>query len=334
MLSILAAAALASALPPRPIRDFGDWTVGCDNGRKCQAVSLVPESGGGEELPFATLVVERGAGDGDLPKVAVEPALDELPPAASLLVDGQRTAVRLDDEGLLRDGADALPLLRQLSPAGSARLLDSSGKPVARIALSGAAAALRWMDEQQLRARSGSAILAMGTGLGPQSTPILPSIQAAASSAKAPRAITAAEVAAARKPHDCDPPADSAPELHRLDPATTLAILPCMLHAYQSSSVVVIAADHGAWSPAPLEQRFASTEPDPSPHWMTEPQFDRATRSLWTTYKGRGLNDCGGTEVYVWDGTAFRLAYMARMDRCQGSRARITLWRTANQPEP
>jgi hypothetical protein len=66
---------------------------------------------------------------------------------------------------------------------------------------------------------------------------------------------------------------------------------------------------------------------------MTEPVYDPATRSLFTHYKGRGHGDCGGSEGYIWDGRIFRLAYMNAMDRCAGSRARITLWRTANEPE-
>jgi hypothetical protein len=66
---------------------------------------------------------------------------------------------------------------------------------------------------------------------------------------------------------------------------------------------------------------------------MTEPEYDPETRSLWSSAKGRGIGDCGSTEGYIGDGKTFRLAYLNLMDRCQGSRARITLWRTANQPE-
>ena len=44
MITLLLAAAAASAAPqPGEIKTYGDWTVGCDNGWRCQAGSLFPE---------------------------------------------------------------------------------------------------------------------------------------------------------------------------------------------------------------------------------------------------------------------------------------------------
>jgi hypothetical protein len=333
--SLLAAAASATALPPRPLRDFGDWTVGCDNGRKCQAVALVPEGVSDDELPFATLAVERGAANLDQPALGVRMDLDEIAPLAAIVIDGQRARFPLQQDGQLHDPSDALALLRQLSHAQGARVLDLAGKPVARISLTGAAAALRWMDEQQLRTHSGTAVVAMGTGLGPQSAPLLPRIVAPPTSKAAPRTIRPADIAAIRTRYECGRVAEShVTQTFRLDARTTLAIVPCMLHAYQSSSIVLLLPEAGPWRPVPLERRFASDTQDPTPEWMTEPEYDAETRELWSAAKGRGIGDCGSTEGYIWDGNIFRLAFMAGMDRCQGSRARITLWRTANHPEP
>jgi invasion protein IalB len=42
MISLLLAAAAAVAPQPAQLKGFQDWTVGCDNGRACHAVGLVP----------------------------------------------------------------------------------------------------------------------------------------------------------------------------------------------------------------------------------------------------------------------------------------------------
>ena len=55
---LLALAAAATAPQPGELKTFRDWIVGCDNGRACQAVALVPESEDGEN--YLMLVVERG----------------------------------------------------------------------------------------------------------------------------------------------------------------------------------------------------------------------------------------------------------------------------------
>jgi hypothetical protein len=151
---------------------------------------------------------------------------------------------------------------------------------------------------------------------------------------KPPRKLSASDIAQIRKRYDCDRQPPDEDEAFRLDAANSLAIVPCMMHAYQSSGVVVVLPDAGAWKPAPLERRFGTKHPDQSPEWMTEPDFNPAGRSLSSHYKGRGLGDCGGSETYVWDGRQFRLAFLNAMDRCGGSHARITLWRTSNHPGP
>ena len=32
------------------------------------------------------------------------------------------------------------------------------------------------------------------------------------------------------------------------------------------------------------------------PNNLTEPEFDPETLELWSTYKGRGMGDCGGAD--------------------------------------
>jgi hypothetical protein len=79
-LPILLAAAAAAVLPvPRPeeLKVFTDWTVGCDNGRACQAVGLVPESWPEDA---ATMVVARGPEAGAVPEISFVPGEGPRPP--------------------------------------------------------------------------------------------------------------------------------------------------------------------------------------------------------------------------------------------------------------
>jgi hypothetical protein len=98
--------------------------------------------------------------------------------------------------------------------------------------------------------------------------------------------------------------------------------------AYQKSSVAVLVGNDGNYRASMLE--FGEEQ---QPNNLIEPEFDPRAQELWSTYKGRGMGDCGGTDAWVWDGKAFRLIYRDRMDECRGSGHRITLWRTANHPQ-
>src|SRR6187397_404159 len=87
---VLAAAAAASPVPkPEELQVYGDWTVGCDNGRACQAVGLMPEDWPEDAV---TIVVGRGAEAGAVPDVSIV-----MPEGmgSALEVDGKRLALRL-----------------------------------------------------------------------------------------------------------------------------------------------------------------------------------------------------------------------------------------------
>ena len=331
---LLFAIAAAAALPPDPLRDFGDWTVGCDNGRSCQAVALRPESAGDEGPPYWTLSARRGGEPGAPPTITIAPAFDAADQPLRLVADGMRTQFAFDAAGAAPAGTQAVRLLRTIARSRSLDLADARGKIVGRLSPRGASAALRWMDEQQRRTGTTSAILAIGPRAASPLAPRMPRIVPPPHSAKAPRRLAPGDIATIRQRYECGRVADGTVAAYRLDAATSLAIVPCMLHAYQASSIAVVLGDGGRWRPAPLERRFAAQMGEGQPEWMTEPDYDPKARSLWTSYKGRGLGDCGGTESYVWDGQRFRLAYLEVMHRCGGSRERISLWRTANYAAP
>ena len=58
--AMIAALLLATATPdPGALKTFGDWAVGCDNARRCEAAALAPD--GEDRATYLMLVVRREA---------------------------------------------------------------------------------------------------------------------------------------------------------------------------------------------------------------------------------------------------------------------------------
>ena len=83
---LLALLVAPSAVQPAPPRLFRDWTVGCDNGGICQAVSLAPASA--EPGDWWNLHLARGPAAEAQPALALEIGEGESAPAA-LAADGK-----------------------------------------------------------------------------------------------------------------------------------------------------------------------------------------------------------------------------------------------------
>ena len=60
--------------------------------------------------------------------------------------------------------------------------------------------------------------------------------------------------------------------------------------------------------------------------------WDDKTHVLSTSFKGRGIGDCGGSTDYVWDGKIFRPVEEAMMDECLGAIAWIPTFRARAVP--
>lgn len=323
---VLAAVSAAIARPPS---EFGNWVVGCDNGLSCRAVGFQVE---GEEVFYSLSVFRSGQPDA-APKITLD-----VEGVVAAVGDGKRVPLHFG-AGDEVAAADVPALLRLLLAARKLEFVNKAGRVVARISPAGSSAALRWMDEHQNRVGSVTALVA--TGARPASAlpapPRLSKVVTAAPSSKPAKTLGAAAIAEIQRKYDCSPSESSEPEFRRLDAGHSLALVPCNMGAYQGSSIALLVDDDGKWS-AP---RFvgAYRDPDDAPpdlfkaEELTEPEFDPKTLELWTAYKGRGLNDCGGMEGYAWDGQRFRLVYQNLMSSCSGSRERITIWRTENHPQ-
>jgi hypothetical protein len=327
---LLAAAPAAAAPQPAPLKTFTDWTVGCDNGRACHAVGLMPESWPEDGL---TMSVQRGP-EPDAPAVVAFAMTDHTVPVA-VAADGQPLQVRLgmDKDGMMAvAAADAPLMLAAMRRAAEFQLRDDKGQPVGRVSLKGAAAALLYMDEQQRRVGTVTALVRTGpkpaTAVPPP--PALPKIAAPAGSSRTV-ALTARETAALRKRFGCSIADVGGPDEKEVHPlgADRLVLLTCGAGAYNVSFVpILVPAKGGVAAAGPpafdSSERWWEQEGKPM---LVNASYDPARGELSSFAKARGLGDCGSGRDYVWDGARFRLISQVDMDECRGSTDYITTWR-------
>lgn len=332
---LLSGPSMAATAQPKPgkLEVYKDWTVGCDNGGACTAVSLVPESGGFSE-DFAGVSISRDAGPAAQPSVRLR-FFGGVTGAVKISVDGRPIATATaDGEGALIRGPRASALAIAIA-VGQQMEVAKGGKVIGRPSLAGASAALRFADVKQGRVGTITALVAAGPlpSGAVKSTPALPRLARAAVPHNLKAApLTVAERKQAEKLTGCDPEfdMDRVADLYPLGSGKTLVMLPCGSGAYNFSSVALIA------SGAAGKRQFVPARFDFQPAWgegkfptLVNHGWD-AARSVLSSYaKGRGLGDCGSAESYVWDGTSFRLAEASSMGECRGALEWITTWRAA-----
>jgi Protein of unknown function (DUF1176) len=325
MMSLLLLLLAAAAPQPTALKTFQDWTVGCDNGRACHSVALMPEHWPDDAL---TMSVRRGPEAGAQPVVAFELGADSN--AASVSADGRRLAARLiGAEGETRvTPADTATVIAALRSAARLQLHAADGKPLGTVSLKGASAALLYMDEQQRRIGTPTALVRRGTAAAAAAPPALPVVVAPPKSSGRGTVLGAAALQALRRKHGCSIDEVGGPEeveIAALGAGETLLLLACGSGAYNVSHVPFIVRRGGRAELAAF---------DISPGWWDDgkPVLVNAgwdsERGLLTAFsKGRGLGDCGTSSEFAWDGTRFRLVEQAEMDECRGSRDYITTWR-------
>lgn len=332
-LSVVIGLTPAHALAPRPgsLETYKDWTIGCDNRGRCEAVSLMPD---GSDWPDTSVMmgVTRDAGGAADPEIWVSwdaKGKEEL----SFLVDGRKVAMATSSGGeVTLQGAQASALAVAMARGGKLEV-RSGAKLIGQPSLAGIAAALRYMDARQGRAGTLAALVAtgpLGRSAVRSAPPPMSVRRAIIPVGAAPVTLWREELSALGKFTGCaDEMRDaSPPELHRLSKTETLVLVPCGAGAYNFTSVPVIATG----VPGRRIFRFASF--DFQPGWSegaAHPMLVNAgwaaeTSTLQSYAKGRGLGDCGGSETYVWDGAGFRLVEASAMGECRGAWRWITTW--------
>lgn len=326
-----AAAQSSAAAPAEEVplfRELRDWVVGCDNQRRCQALSAPADSGYSE----LQLVISRDAG----PKGALRLALNYSGEGAArhLSLDDEDLSAMLDpvdaDNGmlLLREDEAARQLIATLRNADRLRL-DADDN--ASVSLSGLSASLLLMDSVQGRIGTRGALHRPGDAADEQVPPpvVPPALRPfpgfAPMSDEERAAIGTAVVAATREQwHDDAFEAPREVLVHPLgqDQALVVMLLDCA--AYNCEYALYRVARQ-----APYTQRPLQIEEPPLAHsglsgWVA---YDEASGRLAYVMKYRGIGDCGEAGDWLFDGEAFQLAGYSAMSRCAGSPDWPRLWR-------
>jgi hypothetical protein len=325
-------------------KDFRDWLVVCDNLRNCSAYGFEAddpstayvsiERGG---APDATARITIAADVDENTKIALafdDAALRGLPAGPIALDKGDDVAfgrVAINDQAtvdaLIASLRKAQTLVVQrIDPPGG----QKSDPETSKISLSGAVAALLWIDEQQQRLGTATAFIRRGDR--PASSIPPPPRAAVIHAARppagaAPRALPPAEarMLTAKAKELC-----SGDEHARLDGTYRLSSdlslydfsCPDTSGAYNEASVFLIAPDGKPQAARPVKFVYPAGIPSGAAAAgdaiAINASFDQDTMTLSTFDKGRGLADCGAAEDWVWDGKTFQLVLLRKMPRCKG----------------
>jgi hypothetical protein len=198
------------------------------------------------------------------------------------------------------------------------------------VSLDGLAAAVLRLDDQQQRIGGVTAIAKPGPWPASRvpASPVLPRIpyrriKATLTAGERARLIAATRTdqKAVFKQEDCEADLTNIdPEAHALDERQALVFIPCIMGAYQASSLAFIvprAGGHTKRLIMPLPYRGNDRE-QPVTAYFTNQDFDPQRGMLSTSAKGRALADCGMAASWIWNGNAFLLARLEVQKSCGG----------------
>jgi hypothetical protein len=331
--------ALALAAVPQP-KGFRDWMAGCDNLKSCTALS-VPSDG---TDTIAYLRLERPAGPEGAAKLLLRLRGEwQKPPlTVELKLDGAAFPAAGKSMPVAAD-ADLATVTFQ--PAEMTAFIDAARKATklsvavpgatAEVSLSGAVAALLWIDEQQGRLDTPTALIRKGSVGTAPAAPAMPVITARpASGALSEKDAKALAAALRRQIKQRDPDQCEDGEMTtkhdmawRLDARRSLVSLTCSLGAYNASNAFWIVENGAVASARPVE--FPWTD-DSEKNTLVNGAFEPKTGRIEYFAKGRGIGDCGALGGYAWTGAGFALTGFSMMGECRGigSDDWITLFRS------
>ncbi|MEQ6331832.1 DUF1176 domain-containing protein [Sphingobium sp. MK2] len=322
---------LAQAPKPGALETYKDWTIGCDNRNRCEAVALMPDGADWPEIPLM-IGVARDAGADAAAEVWISRegrgAVD-----VSFLVDGRKIATARARDGEAKVRGPQASALAIAMARGVTMEVRGGNKIWGRPSLAGSGAALRYMDARQGRAGTMTALVATGPmgSMAVKPAPAAPVIRRAiVPNGPAPAPLWREELVKLIAFTGCagEMRSDQTPELHRLSKTETLVLVPCGSGAYNVTSVPVIATG------VPGRRTFRFAPFDAAPGWLSDDKHPTLVNVGWAPEKsrldsfakGRGIGDCGGSEAYVWDGARFRLVEATSMGECRGVWHWIPTW--------
>ncbi|GGC66069.1 hypothetical protein GCM10010994_25880 [Chelatococcus reniformis] len=319
--ALAAAPAVAQVPASGPLRGFKDWVIGCDNLRGCTALGLMADQGTG-----GFLRIERGGAAAAEPVVRFSVMVEAAEPkdaALTVVVDGQGAPAVDHRPARLQDGQVSLVLrgpsargfieALRLAHAVTLTLFDGT-KAVqeVKVSLAGAAAALLFMDDQQKRTGTETALVDHG-GASAAAEPPVPALPAVAAMRMTVIDKPGRRPAGVPKPKDKGCPGDDL--VIRLSAGEVLWGVCAFAAAYNWGYSFWRV---GAGAPTALKFALPGADPHDDGHVLVNPALRADGLAITALNKGRGLGDCGVIADWAWDGSAFRPVRIAEMRACGG----------------
>jgi hypothetical protein len=328
--ALLGLATVTGFVPAGTIQSYDSyraWLVACDNTLACEAKGLAPDEARAE------LRIDRQAGAQGEISAALSAEVKFGP--GDVRVDGMSAG--LDPREWKRDDSEDGTTLSTGNPE-AVRSLVAHMRNGARLSfrgkidipLNGFAAAMLRIDERQGRVGGATALAQPGpaqASLVPAAPPLphIPRhpIAARLAPGEAERlidAVRAGQQGAFAKAECETRTSPLTPDAYALDDARALVLIPCVMGAYQGSSLAFVAPRGGGparqiAAPAP----YLGNDPDRiDAETFTEADFDPSTGTLSMAAKGRGLADCGMSASWIWNGDTFQLSALALQQACGG----------------
>ncbi|MGA0599137.1 DUF1176 domain-containing protein [Caulobacter sp. KR2-114] len=328
-LAVVAVIALvqAGAAQATGVKTFKAWYAVCDNVRACVAFGF-PDA----DADIGGYVrIARGGAAGAQPVVSLVITADDAPKASAW-------AVQIDGRPV--PGLATLPVKAgddgqsvQLSPPQGAALVEAlreghglevtgGGKSIFSLDLGGSAAALLWVDDQQQRVGTVTALGRKGDkpAAAVPAVPPAPVVRAATipSQAGLPGHVPTAVRRARGRDCTAQPGGDmDAPLIARLAPGLVLWGPVCDQGAYSIGNTLMLGDEKGG-ALRPLRLPYPPGLAERDTNELADPEFEPKTATLSSFAKGRGIGDCGEVMSWVWDGKAFQLASAQVMTECHG----------------
>lgn len=333
---------LGAPANPGELKVFKDWTVACNNIRACEATSFMFRDDGSGQME-AILRLERDGKPDAAPTFSLTLGYEALP--ANLV--GKPVQLRaggktLDIGKLNKDQQEDAALT--IPPDKNTALLAMLGKPAVleivianrtyRATLSGLAASLLYMDEQQKRLDTLNALIRKGKKImtaKPPATPVLAALLApkgmkapAGLSSKVRKVMTSSLT-------DCEPDEGDYKPSERdfaepLDGKRYLVGIACFSGAYNQVTNMFVVTKDSAASAKPQTSLAKLELHSNADSQLVNADFDPKTGKLVEYSKGRGLGDCGSFTEWVWTGKQFSVLTHDEMTECRGVVDYLNLW--------
>lgn len=318
-------------------RKFRDWLAVCDNVDDCVAFGPATEGTGWVRVGSAP-----GPEGARTVSVGFWPSGgDHLTGPITLTLDGRShvaASVAGDHDPVGAAEVAAVDVSAVVSGLAAGRSLTlAGGGETVEMSLSGASAAMLWIDERQGRLDTPTALVRKGTrpassAPAPATAPVVVAAPPIAqtgfgdSGQALPPTLEAVAAVKACRAETADSAVSNEVMSARLDASTELWAVPCFVGAYNIGHDWYVTGPGGR-NPRAVSLRSANGE---SSAGTINGGYDAGARTISAFSKGRGIGDCGTASTWTWTGRDFVLSAETAMTECWGVPADFwpTTWRT------